>query len=201
MKYIIKIFIAVISLFSIFAVQGQETATPAAPVYNVISTFDDAAFDSPIALVDEETRSPSKLEPLASAASAAGSAPPLTRVAVYAVGSTLYGDWEYMTTLGQLTTVGDHGGAQLRVVVQEIGYGSTPIAYMAGSLLSTAKNYQNTPICIVGGYYTSPCPAGYTIVGWYRYFNLDGYNSGQFTYRNTSLNSPWNTLSTGIYIR
>lgn len=88
----------------------------------------------------------------------------------------------------------------MRVVVREIGYGGTPIAYMAGSLLATAKNYQNIPICIVGGYY-STCTAGNTIVGWYRYFNLDGYNSGQFNYQNTSLNSPWNTLSRGIYIK
>jgi len=201
MKYFVKIFIAVVSLFSAFTVSAQGAATAGAPVYSVISTFEDAIFDSPIALVGGKVQSSATAQPLASSVTPAASASPLTRVAVYAVGSTLYGGYEYMTTLGQLSTVWDHGGTQLRVVVQEIGYGGTPTAYMAGTLLAAAKNYQNTPICIVGGYYTSPCPAGYTIVGWYRYFNLDGYNSGQFTYRNTSLNSPWNTLSTGIYIK
>lgn len=191
MKYYVKIFIAVASLFSAFVVSAQDVA--GVPVYNVISTFDDANFDSPVAQVSGKMQSSVSVQPMASA-------PPLTRVAVYAVGSTLYGGWEYMTTVSQLSTVGNHGGTQLRVVVQEIGYGGNPIVYMAGSLLATAKNYQNIPICIVGGYYAS-CTAGYTIVGWYRYYNLDGYNSGQFTYQNTSLNSPWNTLSKSIYIK
>lgn len=128
-------------------------------------------------------------------------APPLTRELVYAVGSTQYGGWEYMTTIGQSSTVGDHGGAQLRVVVQEIGYGSSPFAWMAGSMLPSSANYQTDSICISGNYYVSPCPVGGIVVGWYRYYNLDGWQDNLFQYQNTSTNSPWNTLSTSIYIQ
>ena len=127
-------------------------------------------------------------------------APPLTRELVYAVGSTQYGGWEYMTTIGQSSTVGDHGGAQLRVVVQEIGYGNNPLAWMAGSLLPASANYQNDAICISGNYYVSPCPIGGIVVGWYRYYNLDGWQDNLFQYQHTSTNSPYNTLSTSINI-
>jgi hypothetical protein len=129
-----------------------------------------------------------------------GPAPPLTRELVYAVGSTQYGGWEYMTTIGQMSTVGDHGGAQLRVVVQEIGYGNNPLAWMAGSMLPLSANYQNDSICISGNYYVSPCPVGGIVVGWYRYYNLDGWQDNFFQYQNTSTNSPYNTLSTSINI-
>jgi len=153
-------------------------------------------FSSPLAQIHEEN--------IASAANVAprplAPAPPLTRELVYAVGSTDCG-WEYMTTIGQISTVCNHGGTQLRAVVQEIGYGGTPFAWLNGGILPSTANYQNDPICIVGSYYTSPCPAGYTIVGYYRYFNLDGNQSGSFTYQNTSVNSPFNTLSTGINIQ
>ncbi|AEY69549.1 hypothetical protein AH2_00039 [Burkholderia phage vB_BceS_AH2] len=126
-------------------------------------------------------------------------APPLSRIIMFAVGSSNCG-WEYMTTIGQISTTCDHGGAQLRAVVQEIGYGGTPIAWMQGGLLPNSANYLNEAICIVNGYYTTACPNGATIVGWYRYFNLDGYQNGQFQEQNTSIVSPFNTLSTFINI-
>ena len=85
-------------------------------------------------------------------------------------------------------------------MVQEIGYGGTPIAWMQGTLLANAKNYPNEGICSVNGYYTNQCPNGATIVGWYRYFDLSGYQGGQFQEQNTSIVSPFNTLSTFINI-
>ncbi|UTH74469.1 DUF4879 domain-containing protein [Chromobacterium sp. IIBBL 290-4] len=130
-----------------------------------------------------------------------GSAPALSRLAVAAVYSTKYGGWENMSSIGQAATVGQHGGAQLRVLVQEIGYGNNPVGSYAGGTLPTAKNYQTDPICVVNNQYTSPCPAGYTVVGFYRYYNLDGFTApGTFSFQDTSSNAPWNTLYTKIYI-
>ena len=57
-----------------------------------------------------------------SGAVARAPAPPLTAMWVYAVGSTDCG-WEY--TAGLSTTTCNHGGAQLRTAVLEIGYGSS----------------------------------------------------------------------------
>jgi hypothetical protein len=172
-----------------------QTQTVEAPVQREITTFPvELASGGPLAKVvtDGVTAANEALR---------GPAPPLTRVMVYAVGSTQYGGWEYMTTIGQQGTVGDHGGAQLRVVVQEIGHGNVPLAYMAGSMLPDSANYQNDTICISGNYYVSPCPVGGIIVGHYRYFNLDGWQDNIFQYQNTSMNSPFNTLSTSIYIQ
>lgn len=124
-------------------------------------------------------------------------APPLTNMWVYAVGSSNCG-WE--NTAGLSTTTCNHGGAQLRTAVLEIGYGSNPVAWMNGAVLPSSANYQTTPVCVTGGYYSWPCTAGQTVVGFLRYYNLDGYQSGLFKYQNTSTNSPWNTLSVQISI-
>ena len=58
------------------------------------------------------------------------SAPPLTQDEVFAVGSSQYGGWEYMTSPTQASTVNDHGGALLRVVIRELGYGNHQVVYM-----------------------------------------------------------------------
>lgn len=127
------------------------------------------------------------------------SAPPLTKMFFYAVGSSNCG-WEYMTSQTQSSTTCNHGGTQLRAAVVEIGYGSNPLAWMNGGLLARSKNYQTTPICVVNGVYSWPCPAGYTIVGFLRYYNIDGYQNGLFKYQNKSTNSPWNMMSKQISI-
>lgn len=132
-----------------------------------------------------------------SGAVALAAAPSLSNMWVYAVGSSNCG-WEY--TSGLSATSCDHGGAQLRTAVLEIGYGSSPLAWMSGGLLASSTNYQTTPVCVTGGYYSWPCTAGQTVVGFLRYYNLDGYQSGLFKYQNTSTNSPWNTMSVQISI-
>lgn len=128
---------------------------------------------------------------------ALASAPPLTDMWVYAVGSTDCG-WEY--TAGQTMTTCNHGGLQLRTAILEIGYGSSRIAWMNGALLSSSSMYASTPVCVTGGYYTWPCTAGQTVVGFLNEYNLDGYQNGIFKYQNTSTNSPWNTMSVQISI-
>ncbi|GAA0918983.1 hypothetical protein GCM10009552_39020 [Rothia nasimurium] len=126
-------------------------------------------------------------------------APALSSIRVYGVGSSNCG-WEYPAA-GQMTTNCDHGGAQLRVAVLEIGYGSNAIAWMNGGQLPRSAQYASTTVCITGSNYTWPCTAGQTVVGWLNEYNLDGQQSGLFKYQNTSTNAPWNTISTQINIR
>lgn len=44
-------------------------------------------------------------------------------------------------------------------------------------------------------------PMGQAVVGYRRYWKLDGNQRGTFFYQNTSMNSPWNTMSDSIYIQ
>ncbi|POA99455.1 DUF4879 domain-containing protein [Chromobacterium sinusclupearum] len=145
---------------------------------------------------------------MAAAASNAGgkfrpldAASPLSYVGVLAVGSTLYGGWEILQA-NQPSTAGNHGGSQLRVVVDTIGYGRAPIAKINGIVLPTSALYQTESLCNVNGRYATPCPVGSTVAGFRQYFNLDGQSTpGTFFYQNTSQNYPWNSLSTQVYIK
>ena len=124
-------------------------------------------------------------------------APALTSVRVYAIGSTNCG-WEYPG--GALGTSCDHGGAQLRAAVLEVGYGSFRVVWMNGGVLASSAMYASTPVCITNGYYSWPCTAGQTVVGFLNEYTLDGSQGGQFKYQSTSINAPGNTLSVQINI-
>jgi hypothetical protein len=183
---------ALVSTTLAYAQVAEQHSTSTA--HQSITSFDDLTNEGPLspsrAMSDPDAKTP---------AAALAAAPPLSKVFVYAVGSTNCG-WEYMTAVGQLSTTCDHGGTQLRSAVLEIGYGSNPVAWMNGSVLPASKNYQTNPVCVVNGFYSWPCPAGYTVVGFLRYYNLDGNQNGLFRYQNTSTNSPWNTIATQISI-
>jgi Domain of unknown function (DUF4879) len=125
-------------------------------------------------------------------------APRLSFLQIAFVGSSNIG-WEGITALQSMTS-NDHGGAQLRVVTEEIGYGNLPVARFNGSVLANSKNYFTETICWNGSVYVIPCSAGQTIVGYRKYWNLDGYQIGSFSYQNKSTNSPWNTMSDSISI-
>lgn len=124
-------------------------------------------------------------------------ASPLTQMWVYAVGSTNC-DWE--GTVGLYSTVCNHGGTQLRAAVLEIGYGSGNVAWMNGGVLPSSAMYASTPVCVTGGYYSWPCTAGQSVVGFLNEYKLDGNQNGIFKYQNTSSNSPWNTMTVQISI-
>ena len=187
MKNLFRFAVAAVTFLSAHLAFAQST--PA--VHNIVRSYQELNFSGPLAKADSalhpEMGVKSQVMPAVS-----GSAPPLTRALVYAVGSTQYGGWEYMTTINQASTVGMHGGAQLRVVVQVIGYGDGPWGYASGQLLQSPDGlYQTQSICVVGGYYTTACPAGAAIVGQYQYFDLDGYSTpNTFSWKSQSLNSP-----------
>lgn len=125
-------------------------------------------------------------------------APALSFLQIAFVGSSNIG-WESITAL-QTMTSNDHGGVQVRVVTEEIGYGNLPVARFNGSVLPKSKNYLTETICWNGNTYVFPCSAGQTVVGFRKYWNLDGYQIGSFSYQNKSTNSPWNTMSDSISI-
>ena len=88
----------------------------------------------------------------------------------------------------QLSSVQDHGGAEMYIVTYERGYGQNRVARMNGDLLDMADwlwdddNGDN----INDGVY----------IMW----DASGYPYGTFTYESTSSNYPWNTMSDSIYI-
>jgi hypothetical protein len=116
-------------------------------------------------------------------------AAPLSQMYVYAVGSSDYGDWEY-DLYGASSTLYNHGGSLLHVSTVEIGYASpvTRIAKMNGTTLD-----YDTLFNLVDQYNM--------IVGFQYVWNASGANNGNFTYTARSTNSPWNTMSTSIYIQ
>lgn len=127
---------------------------------------------------------------LATATVAAAPAPPLSYVQVRYVGSSNQG-WEPIADAQASTTL-DHGGAQLRVLTVEVGYGTVRIAKINGTTLPSTANYQTVAFC--GSNFLTPCSPGQTIVGYTRYWNVDGYQGGTFSYQTTSINSPFNTM-------
>ncbi|RJL50836.1 YolA family protein [Pectobacterium carotovorum] len=125
-------------------------------------------------------------------------APALSSVYVYAVASTQNGGaWEYIGP-NKIATAQDHGGAQVRIAVLEVGYGNNRFGWIDGQQKSP---YQVNGVCVVSGYYSESCPVGSTYVGWMAYFNGDGMSSGTFRYQSTSTNAPYRTLSTSLNIR
>jgi hypothetical protein len=133
---------------------------------------------------------------LTAATVAAAPAPPLSYVQIRYVGSSNQG-WEPIAD-SQVSTTLDHGGAQLRVLTVEVGYGTVRIAKINGVTLPSTANYQTIAFC--GSNFLTPCTAGQTIVGYSRYWNVDGYQGGTFSYQTTSINSPFNTMSDTLNI-
>ncbi len=122
-------------------------------------------------------------------ASTRAPAPPLTQLYVYSVGSAdNNNEWEYVN--GAYSTTNNHGGAVLYVSTVEVGYAtpSSRIAKMNGTRLDYIEAFalKNSSNIIVG----------------YQYFwDATGPNNGDFTYTARSINYPWNTMSTLIYIQ
>jgi len=133
---------------------------------------------------------------MSAATVAAAPAPPLSYVQIRYVGSSNQG-WEPIAD-GTITTTLDHGGAQLRVLTVEVGYGTVRIAKINGVTLPSTANYQTIAFC--GSNFLTPCSPGQTIVGFTRYWNVDGYQGGTFSYQTTSINSPFNTMSDTLNI-
>ncbi|MDI2592115.1 YolA family protein [Pseudomonas sp. N3-W] len=126
----------------------------------------------------------------------AASAPPLTHVQVLKVQSAACGIENIAD--GQAQTTCDHGGANIKVYVLEMGYGRVPHASLDGFSLDGMQ----TKVCAYDNGNPTECSGAATrIVGTLYIFDLGGYQGGTFTFSNTSINAPGNTLATQLYIK
>ncbi|WP_085584096.1 MULTISPECIES: DUF4879 domain-containing protein [unclassified Pseudomonas] len=129
-------------------------------------------------------------------AALAASAPPLSEVKVIKVQSAACGLEDIED--GQSRTQCDHGGSGIKVYVLEIGYGqSQPQASLDGFEVDGVRS----PVCAFQTGNLTECTPGSKTVGSLYEFDLGTRQEGTFTFTNTSINAPRNTLSTQLYIK
>ena len=117
-----------------------------------------------------------------------GSAIPLQEVRVIGVCSEKSkGKWEKIQK-NQSMTRQSHGGAFLRIATIDIGYGHSGIAKMNSSRL---EQYDSEVITNNSG----------IACAFVKYWNADGYNGGNFTYENGTINGVYATKSTRLLIQ
>ncbi|ANC78547.1 hypothetical protein ABE65_017775 [Fictibacillus phosphorivorans] len=116
------------------------------------------------------------------------SAPALTSLEVYAAISANYPNYEYFTP-NQLMSNEDHGGSEMYIVTEELGYGNSQFAKLNGNLLTELQRQY------------IDYDADTIIDGWYIWWDASSYENGTFTYQNTSMNSPWNKMNDSINIK
>ncbi len=126
----------------------------------------------------------------------AASAPPLTQVKVLKVESPGCG-FETIDE-GQAQTRCNHSGPNIRVYVLEVGYGrSQPHVALDGFEVDGTR----TPVCAYENGNLTDCSQRTKVVGNLYIFSLAGKQEGTFTFSNTSINAPGNTMSTQLYIK
>ncbi|MCU1750940.1 YolA family protein [Pseudomonas sp. 6D_7.1_Bac1] len=126
----------------------------------------------------------------------AASAPPLSEVKVLKVQSTSCGIENIAP--GQEKTQCDHAGPNIKIYVLEIGYGRLPNATLDGFQVNGVR----TPVCAYANGNLTECSGmASKIVGNVYTFDLAGKQEGTFTFSNTSINAPGNTMSTQLYIK
>ena len=125
----------------------------------------------------------------------AASAAPLSQVKVLKVESPGCG-FEDISE-GQEKTRCDHSGPSIKIYVLEVGYGRKAQVGLDGFDVDGTR----TPICAFDNGNLTDCTVGRKTVGYLYVFDLAGKQEGTFTFSNTSINAPGNTLSTQLYIK
>ena len=125
----------------------------------------------------------------------AASAPPLSEVKVLKVESPGCG-FEDITE-GQAQTRCNHSGLKIKVYVLEVGYGRQPRVAMDGFEVNGTR----TKVCAFNNGNLTDCTERTKMVGYLYIFDLAGKQEGTFTFSNTSINAPGNTLATQLYIK
>jgi hypothetical protein len=126
----------------------------------------------------------------------AASAAPLTQVKVIKVQSPACGLEDIGD--GQAQTQCNHNGPSIKVYVLEVGYGQNqPHATLDGFEVNGTR----TPVCAFDNGNLTECTPGRSTVGSLYTFDLAGKQEGTFSFSNTSINAPRNTMSTQLYIK
>ena len=132
---------------------------------------------------------------LSAQSASAASAAALSQVKVLKVESPACGFEDIAP--GQERTRCDHRGPNIKVYVLEVGYGRN--AHIA--LDGFEVNGTRTPVCAFDNGNLTECTAGKKTVGYLYVLDLAGKQEGTFTFSNTSINAPGNTMSTQLYIK
>jgi Domain of unknown function (DUF4879) len=130
---------------------------------------------------------------------ALAAAAPLTYLQVRTIYSSAAG-YDYLSETATATAKDHGGGTSLRGFVLEVGYGGTPIIKMSGAVVPSSKTTSRA-MCWINATTLNYCTAGQTIAGWWWTIDLGQYQEGTLVFSDTSLNSPWNTMSDQIYVR
>lgn len=125
----------------------------------------------------------------------AASAAPLSQLKVLKVESPSCGFEDIAP--GQEQTRCNHSGPNIKVYVLEVGYGRAAHVALDGFEVNGTR----TPICAFDNGNLAECTVGRKTVGYLYVFDLAGKQEGTFTFSNTSINAPGNTLSTQLYIK
>lgn len=131
---------------------------------------------------------------LGATAAMARSAPPLSQLEILKVESPACG-FEDVSD-GRSQTRCDHSGPNIKVYVLEIGYGRQPHVTLDGFEVNGTRS----AVCENGSSLV-PCGNSGITVGYIYIFDLAGKQEGTFSFSNSSLNAPGNTMSTQIYIK
>ncbi|MGY4819494.1 DUF4879 domain-containing protein [Pseudomonas chlororaphis subsp. piscium] len=131
---------------------------------------------------------------LGAAPAMARSAPPLSQVEILKVESSSCGLEDVSD--GRDKTACDHQGPNIKVYVLEIGYGRQPRVALDGFEVNGTR----AAVCEEGSSLV-PCGNSGITVGYIYTFDLAGKQEGTFTFSNTSLNAPGNSMSAQIYIK
>ena len=125
----------------------------------------------------------------------AASAPPLTQLKVLKVESPACGFEDIAE--GQEQTRCNHSGPHIMIYVLEIGYGREAHVGLDGFDVNGTR----APVCAFNNGNLTDCTVGMKTVGYLYVFDMAGKQEGTFTFSNTSINAPRNTMSTQLYIK
>ncbi|WP_090469928.1 MULTISPECIES: DUF4879 domain-containing protein [Pseudomonas] len=125
----------------------------------------------------------------------AASAPPLTQLKVLKVESPACGFEDIAE--GQEQTRCNHSGPHIMIYVLEVGYGREAHVGLDGFDVNGTR----APVCAFTNGNLTDCTVGMKTVGYLYVFDMAGKQEGTFTFSNTSINAPGNTLSTQLYIK
>lgn len=129
----------------------------------------------------------------------AQSAPPLTSVQITEVNSTL-GGLEYISA-SATTTLWDHGGAQVRVKVREIGYAQTARTVTLNGAIVSNTAVSTTNLCGTASSPSTSCSAGQTVIGFDRVYQIDGQSGGTYSVTARNNRTPFNAITDTLVIK
>lgn len=130
----------------------------------------------------------------------AQSAPPLTSVEIRNVFSTQAATNETISP-SQFSTVLDHGGAQVRVTVREIGYAQTTRTVRLNGAIVSNTALTITNLCGTASSPTTSCSPGQSIIGFDRTYQIDGSTGGSYSVTARNSKTPFNAITDTLNIQ